>query len=459
MNEATPKRFKYKKLEKKLVQYLDLAQRGGWKMLPKYKRVKPNRRSSIVPKIRKRLKLEDEAKKCATPNDENLYDKCLQKAVFRYKIRHGIKADKYIDNSLRKALNIPIHKKIAMMRLNLDRIKWLYRDEEPLRIELNIPSFRLNLYDRNKIITTIRAVVGRADHPTPIFHNVMKYVVVNPYWKIPESIVKHEMLRHLIKDPYYYDRRGKVLKKSWDENSKDVDPGKVNWKKYYRKRNDENMHIPYYFMQLPGSRNALGKIKFLFPNKYSVYIHDTPSKRLFFRTDRAFSHGCMRIQKPKELLKMLALYNENINVDKIMRKLGTTKKETISLEKTVPVDITYLTSYVDDYNNLHFRKDIYKYDKYQLENYKYPDLIGKIKKVLPKKKTQKKSQKPTPQNSNPHKKTNSQKRASTPAQNSPTTTKKPRAKEQAPKPTPTPAPTQMPKDITPVTAGDSGDLF
>lgn len=389
LQASMPKRFKFKKLEKKLIEYLKLAQKGGWKQIPKFKKVRPNRKSPIVPVIRNRLKLEDEARKCPTPSDETLYDQCLQKAVFRYKIRHGIKANKMIDSSLRKILNIPISKKIAMMRLNLDRIKWLYRDEEPLRIELNIPSFRLNLYDKNKIITTIRVIVGRPDHPTPIFHNVMKYVVINPYWKIPESIVKHEMLKHLVKDPYYYERRGKVLKKSWDENSPDVDPGKVNWRKYYKNRDKEDMHIPYYFMQLPGSRNALGKIKFLFPNKYSVYIHDTPSKRLFFRTDRAFSHGCMRIQKPRELLKMLALYNENIDVEKIMKKLGTRKKETISLVKTVPVDITYLTAYVDDYDNLHFRKDIYKYDKYQFENYKYPDLIGR-KSNKEKKKNQKK---------------------------------------------------------------------
>jgi len=373
LDSAMPKRFRYKKLEKKLIEYIKLAKKGGWKSIPPYKSVRPNQISPIIPKIRERLKLEDEAKRCPVPDNPNLYDRCLQKAVFRYKVRHGLKANKIIDSSLRRAFNIPISKKIAKMRLNLDRIKWLYRDKEPLRIELNIPSFRLNLYDKDKIITTIRVIVGKPNHPTPIFHNVMRYVVVNPYWKIPESIVKQEMLRHLIKDPYYYERRGKILKESWDENSPRVDPGSVDWKKYLAK----DKHIPYYFMQIPGSRNALGKIKFLFPNKYSVYIHDTPTKRLFFRTTRAFSHGCMRIQKPRELLKMLALYNDNIDVEDIMEKLGTTEKETIALKKTVPVDITYLTAFVDDYGNLHFRKDIYNYDKYQFDEYKYPELIGK----------------------------------------------------------------------------------
>ncbi len=146
-----------------------------------------------------------------------------------------------------------------------------------------------------------------------------------------------------------------------------IDPGTVDWAQYRAK----DKHIPYYFMQVPGSRNALGKIKFLFPNKYSVYIHDTPSKRLFFRNVRAFSHGCMRIQKPRELLEVLALYNDNIDVDEIMDLLGTRIKKTISLKHKVPVDITYFTAYVDPYGYLNFRRDIYHYDRYQMEHYAY----------------------------------------------------------------------------------------
>jgi murein L,D-transpeptidase YcbB/YkuD len=183
------------------------------------------------------------------------------------------------------------------------------------------------------------------------------------------------MLKHLIRDPYYYERRGKILKRSWDEDSERVDPGTVDWAKYRAK----NKHIPYYFMQVPGTSNALGKIKFLFPNGYSVYIHDTPTKKLFFRNERAFSHGCMRIQKPRELLKVLALYNDNIDVEAIMARLGTKEKKTIGLKRRVPVDITYLTAYIDPYGNLNFRKDIYHYDKYQLEHYAYNPAVAQAK--------------------------------------------------------------------------------
>jgi murein L,D-transpeptidase YcbB/YkuD len=182
----------------------------------------------------------------------------------------------------------------------------------------------------------MRVITGLPAPPTPSFHAVMEYIVVNPYWKIPESIVKKEMLSKLIRDPYY-------------------------------------------FMQVPGTGNALGKIKFLFPNGYSVYIHDTPTKKLFFKNVRAFSHGCMRIQKPRELLKVLALYNDNIDVDEIMARLGTREKRTIALKRKVPVDITYLTAYIDPYGNLNFRKDIYHYDKYQLEHYAYNPAVAQAK--------------------------------------------------------------------------------
>jgi len=366
-DRAEPGRFRYKELKKQLVHYLDLQAKGGWERLPAFKAIKPGQSHPAIPKIRRHLAMEGDLQGCATPEDPTLYDSCLQKAVKRFKLRHGLKGTPLIDTSTRRWLNVPIERKILSMRLNLDRIKWLWREEAPIRIELNIPTFRLYFYEGKHLVDTMRVVVGKPDHPTPSFHDVMEYIVVNPYWKIPESIVKQEMLKHLIRDPYYYERRGKILKRSWDENSERVDPGTVNWAQYKAK----DKHIPYYFMQVPGTSNALGKIKFLFPNKYSVYIHDTPSKKLFFRNERAFSHGCMRIQKPRELLKVLALYNSNIDVDEIMERLGTRDKKTIVLRRKVPVDITYLTSYIDPYGNLNFRKDIYKYDRYQLEHYAY----------------------------------------------------------------------------------------
>ncbi len=364
-----PKRFKYRELKRYLLKYISIRDRGGWPKLPKYRRIKPNQKSSVIPLIRKHLELTGDLQACGLDDIDSksfVYDECLQKAVKRYKIRHGLKGNSTIDKETWRLLNEPVENLVTKIRLNLDRIKWLYRKEAQIRIELNIPAFRLYFYHGKELVNTMRVITGKPDHPTPSFHDTMEYLIVNPYWKIPESIVKQEMLKHLIRDPYYYERRGKHLHASWDEDSPRIDPGSINWSQYRGKK-----PIPYYFMQVPGTSNALGKIKFLFPNKYSVYIHDTPTKKLFFRNERAFSHGCMRIQKPREMLKTLSLFNDNIDVDELMALLKTKHKKTVVLKNKVAVDITYLTAFVDDYGNLNFRRDVYGYDKYQLKNYKY----------------------------------------------------------------------------------------
>ena len=364
-SKVEPKRFKYKKLKNYLAKYIAIKNSGGWPVVKSAKTLKVGSSSPAIPKIRKRLKIVGDLGNCGSSMDSTVYDKCMAKAVKRFRLRHGLKASSVIDKSTRKELSKPISYYIKKMRLNLDRIKWLKRDEARVRIELNIPAFRLYVYDGKGLVTTMRVITGKPDHPTPIFSDVMTTIVVNPYWRIPESIVRNEMLKHLIKDPHHYERQHKYLYKGWGPNSEKINPATVNWKQY----KGNKKHIPYHFMQEPGSRNALGKIKFLFPNKYSVYIHDTPGKRYFFRDVRALSHGCMRIQKPRELLEALALYNSNVHVDNIMKRLGTNDNKQIGLRRRIPVDITYLTSFVDDYGNLHFRRDIYGYDRLQLKGY------------------------------------------------------------------------------------------
>ena len=365
-HDADPRRFGYAALRKKLIEYIDIAKRGGWSKLPRFSTIKPGGSNPrIIPLIRKHLSLTGDLQGCSEPMKSPKYDPCLAKAVSRFQLRHGLRGGSIIGPKTRAALNVTVTQAIQKIRLNLDRIKWLYHKQTPMRIELNIPSFRLNFFNGDKLVTTIRVVTGKPDHPTPSFHNTMSYIVVNPYWKIPEGIVRNEMLPKLIRDPYHYEAQGKELHESWDENSPRVDPGTVDWAQY----RDPSKRIPYYFMQVPGRHNALGKIKFLFPNGYSVYIHDTPSKNLFFRNVRAFSHGCMRIQKPRELLESLALFNDNINVDEVMELLKGTEKKTIVLKHKVPIDITYLTAYIDPYGYLNFRKDVYHYDKYQLKHY------------------------------------------------------------------------------------------
>jgi len=363
-SKVEPTRFKYKQLKRYLVKYIDIRDQGGWKSAGKTL-LKPGSSSKYVPNIRKHLKMVGDLGSCSSDMDSLVYDNCMAKAIKRYRLRHGLKASSTIDKAIRRELNRDVSYYVKKIRLNMDRIKWIKRSESRVRIELNIPAFRLYVYDGKDLVTTMRVVTGKPDHPTPVFSDVMTSIVVNPYWRIPESIVRKEMLKKLIKNPYHYQKQGKYVYSGWGPKSQKIDPASINWKKYLGNKK----HIPYHFMQEPGTRNALGRIKFLFPNKYAVYIHDTPSKRLFFRQTRAFSHGCMRIQKPRELLKALSLYNKNVHVNSLMKKLGTTDNTHIGLNRKVPIDIVYLTSFVDDYGNLHFRRDIYGYDRIQLKSY------------------------------------------------------------------------------------------
>ncbi len=385
---AEPTRFNYARLKRYLSKYIKLQRSGKWKSLPKFSgKIKAGQSNRAIPAIKNNLKLTGDFGNCQTDVNSPAYDGCTQKAVKHFQARNGLSTDGVIGRGTYNKLAMPISKKIQLIRMNLDRIKRFRHDSESVRIELNIPSFRLNVFDKNKLVDTIRVITGKPNHPTPVFGSKVQYIVVNPWWKIPESIVKKEMLRHLIQDPYYYERRGKVLHATWDEHSERIDPGTVNWSRY----KSDSAHIPYRFMQVPSIHNALGKIKFIFPNRFSVYIHDTPSKSLFFRSRRAYSHGCMRIQKPRELLEVFSTYNSNIDVQEVMDRLQGTEKEILPLKHKIPVDITYLTAYVDPYGYLNFRDDIYHYDKYTLKDYKFK--VDKYHKVSSGKKRNSKGKK------------------------------------------------------------------
>jgi len=381
-SKVEPKRFKYQELKEYLIKYLQM---GYLPVAGKIPTLKVGSKHPLVLKIKKRLKLVGDLNGCDL--DSTTYDKCTAKAIKRYKLRHGLKGTSIIDRATRIELNRSLRYYIKKMRLNLDRIKWSNKKEARVRIELNIPAFRLYFYDGKDLVTTMRVVTGKPNHPTPVFSDIMTTIVVNPYWRIPESIVRKEMLKHLIKDPYYYEKQGKFVYLGWGPNAKKIDPATVDWSKYLNNKKP----IPYNFKQEPGFRNALGKIKFLFPNHYAVYIHDTPSKKLFFRSTRAFSHGCMRIQKPRELLKALSIYNSNVNVEYLMKKYRTNENKSVALKRKIPIDITYFTSFVDDYGNLHFRKDIYGYDRLMFKTYYKGSYATKAKKSKTKKRKKKKS--------------------------------------------------------------------
>jgi len=364
--KAKPQYPGYDRLVKALQKYKKIADAGGWPALPAFKDLKPGMSSPVVPLLRERLKIEGDYVPCeGTDANSTKYDDCLLKAVQKFQARHGLEAEGYIGKKTRKALTETAQHKYVRLRLSIARLKWLKRDSDRYHIVANIPDFTITVYDGWKVMEKMRVVTGRKGHETPVFYNKVKRIVLNPYWRIPPSIIRHETLPKLKRDPGYTNRKKIEIHTGYSEHSPRVNPYKVNWHKYGKRL------PPYKFMQSPGEHNALGKVKFLFPNKYSVYMHDTPEKGLFARDIRAFSHGCVRLGRPFDMLETFSKIDPNIDFKKAEKILKTNKKTPLRLSHYVPIDIIYISAWVDEGGEVQFRGDIYGYDKLHIDTAKW----------------------------------------------------------------------------------------
>jgi len=365
LSDAVPTQYRYRALQIELIKYQEMKAKGGWQKITLSGSLKSGRSHKNVPLLRERLRITGDYLPCKGSSEGLLYNKCLQKAVKHFQKRNGLHVDGEVGPGTLKVLNKTVEERITTLRLNLDRIKWLKKQNAKRHVIINIPDFMLYFEEDGKLRQQIKTVVGRPNNPTPIFSNKVKTVVLNPYWNLPKSIIQKEMIPKLLKNPYALTKKGIDIYTGWGKDAKIIDSATVAWGEYrYAK------HIPYRFAQQPGKRNALGKLKFLFPNKYAVYMHDTPAKSLFRKNKRAFSHGCIRLQKPRELLKTFASFNDNLDFKKSQAILKGKKKTYFSLKEQVPVDVIYLTAWVDYDGVLQFRNDIYGYDKMQLKSFR-----------------------------------------------------------------------------------------
>jgi len=359
-DQTIPKTQLYTSLEKWYYHYLKIAQSREWPVIPAFNTIKPGQSNRVIPLIRKRLYLSGDLQGC-DPGSSSLYDSCLVKAVKRFQRRHGQRADGVIGKNTRLTLRQSLNQILTKLALNLDRIKMMKRNDSGLHIMINIPAFRLYFYNDGKVFQTMKVITGKKNHPTPVFSKSVKTVVLNPYWNVPKSIIQKEMIPKLLRNPNAMKKKGIEIRNGWGPNAEKISARSVNWSQYRHSKT-----VPYRFAQVPGYKNALGKVKFLFPNKFSVYMHDTPTKKLFRRNIRAYSHGCIRLEKPRELMKTFAELNPNLDYKKA-QKILKGKKQTYYNVQQVPVDVSYLTAWVDSNGILQMRGDIYGYDKEQLK--------------------------------------------------------------------------------------------
>ena len=358
--EATPTFPLYSKLVKALEKYQRFVNAGGWEVLPEFKDLKPGMSDFVVPILRERLTREGDYVPCDESNASERYDDCLVEAVKKFQTRHGLASEGYVGKMTRKALQESAEGKVTRIKLNLDRMKWVKRSHDRYQIWVNIPGYTMSVFDESELIESMKVIVGRKGHNTPVFYNRVRTIVLNPYWRIPASIIRHEMIPKLKKNRNYTNSKKIEIHTGYSEHSPRVNPHNVNWHKYGRKL------PPYRFMQSPGIHNALGKIKYLFPNKYSVYMHDTNQPNLFSKDVRSLSHGCVRLHKPVDLLETFSKMDPKINFEKSKATLEHNKKTPLRLSHSIPIDMIYLTTWVENDETVAFRDDIYGYDKLQL---------------------------------------------------------------------------------------------
>jgi murein L,D-transpeptidase YcbB/YkuD len=269
----------------------------------------------------------------------------------RFQQRHGQIATGRLDDATRAALSVPTEERIRQMELTLDRWRWLPDDLGSRHILVNIPAYELYLLDGERVALQMKVVVGEKDKPTPVFSDEMTHVIFSPTWDVPETIVAEEMLPRIAKDPAYLSDRGiEVTRNGKPVRAEDIDPGDLKDVK---------------FQQQPGPDNALGLVKFVFPNHYAVYLHDTPSVQAFAQNRRALSHGCIRLEKPVEMALAVLDGDKPWTREAIEAAMQAGTEKAVKLKTPLPVHIVYWTSWVDADGTVEFRDDVYGHDAAQ----------------------------------------------------------------------------------------------
>ncbi len=351
LRALSPKSKGYAQLREALQRYRKVEQQGGWPMVAS-SGLASGAQGPQVRALRTRLQASGDLS--GGDADKGGYDKAVADAVRRFQKRHGLPETGAVNAATQAALNVPVSERIRQVELNMERWRWLPDDFGSRYILVNIPSFKMSVFENGKLVIESKVVVGREERQTPTFTANMAYLVLSPKWYVPRSIAVKDKLPQLKRNP---NALAKQNIRIYDSAGRPVNPSSVNWKAVSAN------NFSYQLRQDAGPRNALGGIKFMFPNPYNVYLHDTPSRELFSRNQRTYSSGCIRISNPVELAEYLLKHDQRWNHDTILAASTSGKQRVVNLPQQVPVYLLYWTAWVDENGQLQFRDDIYKRDK------------------------------------------------------------------------------------------------
>lgn len=358
LDALEPVNPEYHKLKELLKHYRELIAKGGWPEIPvNMPTLKPGMSSDIVPAVRKRLQAE-KPYDSSVAADSPVYDADLIQAVKTFQSSYGLTSDGIIGRKTRVALRMPVEKRIQSILASMERWRWMPRNLQGRYILVNLPSYYLNLYEDGRPVWGTRVINGSKKHPSPSINMTIKQVKVNPKWHVPNSIAVKEIIPKLLEDPDYLTKNDYVVVERGTTNI--IDPYTIPWAEF-----TDPKKFPYLIRQGSGDENALGRLKFVMPNRHHIYLHDTPTKHLFKRDVRAFSHGCVRVQSPYELAGILLNKDQPDQARlQVLQRIDQGETQDVDLPDRIPVYLTYFTADVSADGDVRFRRDIYGRDSF-----------------------------------------------------------------------------------------------
>jgi murein L,D-transpeptidase YcbB/YkuD len=355
LNDLLPRTPCYNSLKEARAWYRRLAADGGWPMVPEGGKLKKGSSGSRVRLLRERLAASGDL--AAGRIHDEIFDGVLEGAVKQFQVRHGLAVDGIVGPNTLAALNETVEERLRQVEVNMERWRWLRRSLGDRFIRVNIANFEMDLFEAGEHIMNMRVMVGKNYRRTPVFSDVMTYLVINPYWNVPRSLAVEDKLPLIRRDPGYLAEQRMQVLSGWGAAAVEIDPSAVDWSRVTAEG------FTWRLRQDPGPKNALGCVKFMFPNKFDVYLHDTPSRDLFAQPDRAVSSGCIRLEKPIDLAEYLLRGYPEWTRPAILAAIEKGKEQTVRLLEPIPVHLLYCTAWVEGTGEIHFRRDIYGRDK------------------------------------------------------------------------------------------------
>ncbi len=357
LKELSARHHHYELLRQALMDYRGIAKKGGWPAVPLGPTMRKGDRNERIRILRERLMISGDL---ASPDegDTDLFDDTLEKAVFVFQERHGLEIDCLVGLRTLAALNVPADKRIRQIELNLERWRWIPPHLKRRFIVVNIADYSLWVIENRQVALGMRVVVGKPCRRTPVFSATMKYVVLNPYWHVPSSIAVQEILPRIQHDVEYMTKNHIRVFKASNEGTAEIDPISIDWSTV----NSRNFN--YKLRQDSGPHNALGRIKFILPNAFSVYLHDTQAWSLFEKAERDLSHGCIRLERPIALASYLLQDDPDWTYEKLLAAIDRGERQLVKLPEPISVHLLYWTAWVDvQQGTVQFREDIYDRDQ------------------------------------------------------------------------------------------------